>query len=87
MLAVYRDHEDLISIGAYRSGANPQVDTAIAIRDEIGRYLRQAVEEKSSVEKARNELLALAKKCQLSRVPAVVKPAAPPAPAAAVRRG
>ena len=35
LLAAYRDHEDLISIGAYRSGANPTVDAAIAMRDEI----------------------------------------------------
>jgi FliI/YscN family ATPase len=78
LLAVYRDHEDLISIGAYRSGANPQVDTAIAMRDEIQRYLRQAIEEKSSVEQARTQLLALANQCQVAR------PAAKPATAAPV---
>jgi flagellum-specific ATP synthase len=64
LLAVYRDHEDLISIGAYRHGANPLVDTAIAMRDELQRYLRQAIEEKSSVEQARKELIALAQRCQ-----------------------
>jgi flagellum-specific ATP synthase len=78
LLAVYRDHEDLISIGAYRQGANPTVDMSIAMRDEILRFLRQAVDEKSSVEQARSELLALAKRCQVAR-PAVppAKPAAP----------
>jgi FliI/YscN family ATPase len=80
LLAVYRDHEDLISIGAYRNGANPTVDTAIAMRDEIMRYLRQAVDEKSSVENARNELLALAKRCQVAR------PVAAPVAQAAVQR-
>ncbi|MBW8885280.1 MAG: FliI/YscN family ATPase, partial [Planctomycetia bacterium] len=43
LLAAYRDHEDLISIGAYRPGANPTVDAAMAMRDEINRYLRQAI--------------------------------------------
>jgi flagellum-specific ATP synthase len=62
LLAAYRDHEDLISIGAYRSGANPTVDAAIALRDEIHKYLKQAVSDASSVEKARTELLALAQK-------------------------
>lgn len=73
LLAVYRDHEDLISIGAYRQGANPLVDTAIAMREELQKYLRQAIEEKSSVEQARSELLALAKRCQTAAAPAKVQ--------------
>jgi flagellum-specific ATP synthase len=79
LLAAYRDHEDLISIGAYRSGANPAVDGAIAMRDEISRYLRQAIEEPSSVEIARQELLKLAQRCQTARKPALIAPATPPA--------
>jgi flagellar biosynthesis/type III secretory pathway ATPase len=62
LLAVYRDHEDLISIGAYRAGANPQVDTAIALRDEINTFLRQKVEEKCTVATAAGDLLQLAQK-------------------------
>lgn len=81
LLAVYRDHEDLISIGAYRSGANPLVDTAIAMRDEFQLYLRQAVEERSSVEQARRDLLALAKRCQAPS--AAAKPPTQPAIVAA----
>jgi flagellum-specific ATP synthase len=76
LLAAYRDHEDLISIGAYRAGANPTVDAAIAMRDEINRYLRQAIDERPSVESARAELLKLAQKCEAARKPA--PPASPP---------
>jgi flagellum-specific ATP synthase len=75
LLAAYRDHEDLISIGAYRAGANATVDAAIAMRDEINRFLRQAIEDQSSVEKARGDLLKLAQRCQAAR-----KPVTPPAP-------
>jgi flagellum-specific ATP synthase len=57
LLAVYRDHEDLISIGAYRRGANKLVDTAIELMPEINRFLRQAVDEPSSCEQARDALL------------------------------
>jgi flagellum-specific ATP synthase len=57
LLAAYRDHEDLISIGAYRAGANPTVDTAIAMLPELNKYLRQAIDERSSVEDARSDLL------------------------------
>jgi len=67
LLAAYREHEDLISIGAYRQGANPTVDAAISMRDEINRYLRQAIEQPSSVETSRGELLQLAQRCQAAR--------------------
>jgi flagellum-specific ATP synthase len=70
LLAAYRDHEDLISIGAYRSGANPTVDAAITMRDEINRFLRQAVADGSSVSTARAQLLELAQRCNLARKPA-----------------
>lgn len=57
LMAAYRDHEDLISIGAYRAGANPTVDTAIAMMPEINRYLKQAIHEKATTESARDDLL------------------------------
>lgn len=45
MLSVYKDNEDLISIGAYKSGANPRLDEAIAHMDRINRFLIQEVEQ------------------------------------------
>lgn len=41
LLAAHREHADLISIGAYRSGMNPTVDAALAQLPEIQRFLRQ----------------------------------------------
>ena len=76
LLAAYRDHEDLISIGAYRPGANPTVDAAIAMREEIFRFLRQEVGEGSSVESARGDLLKLAQQCAAARKPTPTAPAA-----------
>jgi flagellar biosynthesis/type III secretory pathway ATPase len=75
LLAAYRDHEDLISIGAYRLGANPAVDAAIAMRDEISRFLRQAVTDGSSVATARAQLIELAQRCTAARKP-IAAPAA-----------
>ena len=69
LLAAYRDNEDLISIGAYRQGANTSVDLSIALQNDLQAFLRQPVEQKSSVELAQKDLLALAKKCA-SLVPA-----------------
>jgi flagellum-specific ATP synthase len=57
LMAVYRDHEDLISIGAYRRGSNPAVDLAIDMQDAIKGFLRQNVSDRSSVEDARKALV------------------------------
>lgn len=45
-LAVYRDAEDLINIGAYVSGSNEKIDYAISLIDKINRFIRQLVEER-----------------------------------------
>ena len=66
LLAAYRDHEDLISIGAYRAGSNPRVDMAIAMQEQLNGYLRQRTDESSSVESARSQLLQLVAHAKLS---------------------
>ncbi|MEX2112373.1 MAG: FliI/YscN family ATPase [Pirellulales bacterium] len=67
LLAVYREHEDLISIGAYHRGSNPLVDRAIDLREPIDHFLRQQVDEPSDVESAGDALVRLA---SLARQPA-----------------
>lgn len=57
LLAAYRDHEDLISIGAYRRGANPVVDVAIDQLPEIQRFLRQPSDDHSTLEETRDRLI------------------------------
>jgi len=46
-LAVLHEKEDLVAIGAYQHGTDPALDTALAHRTEIERFLRQAVTERS----------------------------------------
>ena len=48
--AVYTDAEDLINVGAYVTGSNPEIDTAIKKLPEIKKFLIQDVEEKSNLE-------------------------------------
>ena len=62
LLAAYRDHEDLITIGAYRTGSNRRVDLAIALQDDIHRYLRQTPKESCNVNSARQALETLVAK-------------------------
>src|SRR4029077_10765855 len=40
-LAAYRDAEDLIQLGAYVSGSNPDLDASIRLRPELLDFLRQ----------------------------------------------
>jgi FliI/YscN family ATPase len=41
-LSTYDEHRELIQIGAYRSGSNPQIDRAIAIKPRIDGFLAQS---------------------------------------------
>lgn len=57
LLATYEQSEDLISIGAYKSGSSPEIDEAIRKHPEIIGFLKQDVEENMTREKAVSELV------------------------------
>lgn len=67
LLSAYREQQELIAIGAYRQGTNKLVDAAIAHRDEINGFLRQAMGEGESA--ATEKLIALATKCLAATQP------------------
>lgn len=50
VLATYNEAEDLINIGAYKTGSNPGIDYAIQKIDEVNRFLVQDVNEKFTFE-------------------------------------
>ena len=45
MIAVYKEAEDLINIGAYKQGANPEIDRAVKLHPAIQSFLKQGVTE------------------------------------------
>lgn len=45
-LATYREAEDLINIGAYKDGSNPQIDEAKRMIGPLRRFLRQDIDER-----------------------------------------
>ncbi|MGY2047918.1 flagellar protein export ATPase FliI [Methylobacterium sp. JK268] len=49
LLATYADMEELIRLGAYRSGASPEVDEAIARMPDLEAFLGQGKEEATSL--------------------------------------
>jgi len=44
-MAIYRQSEDLINIGAYTKGSNPKIDEAIKLNDSINDFLKQDLSE------------------------------------------
>jgi flagellum-specific ATP synthase len=59
-LAVLREKEDLVAIGAYQPGSDPSLDTALSHRGRIEDFLRQPVDERTPPEDADARLLELA---------------------------
>lgn len=55
-LATYNEAEDLINIGAYKAGSNPNIDYAVAKIDDINRFLMQEVDEKIDIEATLKQL-------------------------------
>jgi flagellum-specific ATP synthase len=85
LMAAYREKEDLIAIGAYQRGADPLADAAIALRPAIEAFLRQRVEEPSTLEEADaglTQIAAAAASASAAESPQPAQPA-PAAPAAA----
>uniref|UniRef100_A0A832LUU6 FliI/YscN family ATPase n=1 Tax=Caldimicrobium thiodismutans TaxID=1653476 RepID=A0A832LUU6_9BACT len=52
ILATYKRAEDLINIGAYVKGSNPEIDRALVITPKLKLFLRQDIEEGYSFEQS-----------------------------------
>ena len=59
VLATYNDAEDLINIGAYKSGSNPEIDYAITKINQVNAYLMQDVDSKFLLEDELQQLYAI----------------------------
>jgi FliI/YscN family ATPase len=59
-LAIYRQSEDLIHLGAYVSGSNARLDSAIRSHEEIMKFLRQTPVDRSTGEETARRLEELA---------------------------
>jgi flagellum-specific ATP synthase len=52
ILAVYQSSEDLINIGAYKKGANKEIDHALKMYPLIQQFLQQGIYESPSLEES-----------------------------------
>jgi len=56
MMAIYGEAEDLINVGAYVKGSNPEIDEAIDKMPVINKFLQQEIKEKSGLEETFGKL-------------------------------
>lgn len=59
ILSVWADIEDLVNIGAYAKGTNPEFDLAIEMKPRIDELLRQGITERAPFAESCDALLAL----------------------------
>lgn len=59
--STYRDAEDLINIGAYQRGSNPDIDMAIEMTPFITQFLRQGIHEPVDPQESIKQMTGLAK--------------------------
>lgn len=59
LLAAYRAHEDLIAVGAYKPGTDPDTDLAVRHRDSIEAFLCQEAGERLDFQRGLEHLLRL----------------------------
>ncbi|WP_027179148.1 FliI/YscN family ATPase [Maridesulfovibrio bastinii] len=62
MLATYNKVEDMVNIGAYQKGSNPDIDKAIQMVPHINKFLQQLIEDKQPLEDSFTQLLELGAK-------------------------
>ena len=53
---LYQQNQDLINVGAYEAGSNPDLDRAIAVRSEMENFLRQPMHEQVTADVALAQL-------------------------------
>jgi flagellar biosynthesis/type III secretory pathway ATPase len=59
VLSIHRQYRELLDIGAYKPGTNPQLDKALEIYPTLMEFLRQPMAEKTPLAKTFENLHAL----------------------------
>ncbi len=70
LISAYQQVEDLVNIGAYAAGSNPQYDLAIAVKPAIDRLVQQGRHEvagQADFQQTHKQLMALNQQIQLSK--------------------
>lgn len=57
LMAIYKDSEDLINIGAYQQGSNAEIDESMERIRDIWDFTRQRTDEKAELDEVRERLI------------------------------
>jgi len=63
-MATWNEIEDLVNIGAYAPGSNPDFDAVVQTRDAILKFLQQGISERVSFADARQQLISVAQQIE-----------------------
>ena len=55
-MARYQESEDLINVGAYAKGRNPELDRAVELKVSIDQFLKQDIDDSKHYDETLNEL-------------------------------
>jgi FliI/YscN family ATPase len=72
-MAMYQSSEDLIQLGAYLAGSNPQLDVAIRTMPHIQQFLRQVPERTVDLNETGSHLENLALQLKMEKLPETVR--------------
>ena len=61
IMSIYQENQDLISIGAYKAGSNPELDYAINRIDAINKFLQQPVDKRYTMDETIANMLNIVK--------------------------
>ena len=67
MISVYEKSRDMIELGAYKTGNNAELDTALKMMPEINEFLCQPYTESVSIDESMNLIKRLLEKYGVSR--------------------
>lgn len=67
VLATWNQIEDLVNIGAYVPGSNPEFDTVIEMRPPVRAFLQQEIDQRTAFDESRRQLIELAQRIEQTR--------------------
>ncbi|MFK8069169.1 MAG: flagellar protein export ATPase FliI [Gammaproteobacteria bacterium] len=70
--SLYEQNKDLLNVGAYQAGTNPDLDRAIELQPYLQAFLRQGMDEKVTLQESLNQLSMIIQ-AQVTTEPEVIK--------------
>ena len=54
--SLYEQNKDLLNVGAYKAGSNPDLDRAITLQPDLQAFLQQGIDEKVTLQQSLDQL-------------------------------